>query len=172
MRTMLVLLIVVGWAIPAGAADAPKVGDVVWAQWRPNAWYHCKLDKKIDGGFHVVFDDGDETDAAPALIAVDAEPKKDDLKPGVRVVAPRDGTTAQLATVIKVDGAKAECRLEDHSDASFEIKELRMAAVGTVAAQIAKVGDTVWAQWRPNAWFHGKVAKKVDVGLHVEFDDG
>ena len=39
-------------------------------------------------------------------------------------------------------------------------------------ADVPKVGDTVWAQWVPDGWYHGKIDKKSDVGLHVAFDDG
>ena len=35
-----------------------------------------------------------------------------------------------------------------------------------------KVGDTVWAQWKPNAWYHGKVDRLTDIGFKVNFDDG
>jgi DUF971 family protein len=158
--------------VTARAADAPKVGDVVWAQWKPNAWYHGKLDKKADVGFHVAFDDGDEINVPAAMIAVDTAPKKADLKAGTRVVAPRDGTTSQAATVVKVDGDKVECKYEDLTDGTVEIKDVRLMAVSSTPAKTAKVGDVVWAQWRPNDWFHGKVGKKADIGLHIEFDDG
>jgi DUF971 family protein len=159
-------------ASPATAADAPKVGDTVWAQWKPNSWYHGKLDKKADVGFHVAFDDGDEINLPPSMIAVDKAPRKTELTAGTRIVAPGDGTTSQVATVVKVDGDKVECKYEDLSDATFEIKDVRLIAVSSTPAKTAKVGDVVWAQWRPNAWFHGKVGKKADVGLHIEFDDG
>jgi len=42
----------------------------------------------------------------------------------------------------------------------------------TAAAQPAYVGAIVWAQWTPNSWYHGRVARTCPGGLHVQFDDG
>src|SRR5262249_44299313 len=117
------------------------------------------------------FDDGDEIDVPAGLIAVDTAPTRNDLKPGVRVVF-GDGTIARLATVVKVNDDKVECRLEDLTDATAEVKDVRVVSSGTAAARTAKQDDVVWAQWRPNAWYHGKVTKKVDFGVHITFDDG
>lgn len=170
---MRVVALAVAFCLPAIAfADPPKVGDSVWAQWQPNAWYHGKIDKKADVGFHIAFDDGDEATVPSAFIAVDKAAKKSDLKPGTRIVVPRDGTTSQAASVVKVDGDKVECQYEDLSDATVEMKDVRVMAVHSAGDRTAKVDDVVWAQWRPNAWFHGKVSKKAAVGLHVVFDDG
>jgi len=161
-------------AVLAGFASAqqPKVGDTVWAQWQPNQWYHGKIEKKADVGFHVKFDDGDETDVCPALIALDVESKKDALTPGTRVVIPGEGGVAKLATVVKIDGANVACQADEElGDATAAIKDVRrVTAAGN--AKALKVDDIVWAQWRPNDWYHGKVKKTGDGGYHVEFDDG
>src|SRR5262249_53077754 len=71
-------------AVKPLAGFGVKAGDVVWGQWRPNAWYKGKATKKTDSGFHVTFDDGDEADLPPSLIAADRAPKKDQVKPGTR----------------------------------------------------------------------------------------
>ncbi len=46
------------------------------------------------------------------------------------------------------------------------------SASSVVAQPIPEVGDRVWAQWTPNAWFPGTVGRTMDVGLHIEFEDG
>lgn len=39
-------------------------------------------------------------------------------------------------------------------------------------AQDPRPGDTVWAQWKPNGWFKGKVDRAGAFGLKIDFDDG
>src|SRR5260221_11844978 len=95
LKTAFAFLMTAGLAF---AADPPKVGDVVWAQWKPNQWYHGKLDKKTDLGFHVAFDDGDKSDLPVSFLALDNAPKKADLKPGVRVTVPQAGGPLQHTT--------------------------------------------------------------------------
>lgn len=70
-RFLLASLVVASLVPSRAAADAPKVGDKVWAQWKPNDWYPGKVAKACPTGLHVVFDDGDEADLAVSLIAVD-----------------------------------------------------------------------------------------------------
>jgi hypothetical protein len=171
MRTipaLVAMFLSVSWA----SAEAPKVGDAVWAQWKPNQWYHGKIEKKTEWGFHIKFDDGDESDVAASQIAADTAPTKDAIKPGMRVIVPIQDSICQFATVVKVADDKVDCKLEDLSDTSIELKDVRVVHCVTRADVAPKAGDIVWAQWRPNAWFKGKVGKKIDLGLHVEFDDG
>jgi hypothetical protein len=35
-----------------------------------------------------------------------------------------------------------------------------------------KTGDAVWAEWKVNEWFQGKLGKKSPKGFTIEFDDG
>jgi hypothetical protein len=74
-------------AAPSKAQDAPRVGDVVFAQWAPNDWYHGKIGKKSDKGFHIDYDDGGKNVVASSLIAIDKVPERKDVKVGTRVVA-------------------------------------------------------------------------------------
>lgn len=69
------------------AGIVPRPGDLVWAQWAPNAWYHGRVERITAVGLYIVFDDGDEADVAIALTAVDREPAKGSLALGMRVVA-------------------------------------------------------------------------------------
>lgn len=39
-------------------------------------------------------------------------------------------------------------------------------------SQELKSGDSVWAQWKPNDWHHGKIGEKTSLGFMVAFDDG
>ncbi len=152
--------------------DELKVGDTVWAQWRPNAWYRGKAVKTCAVGFHVTFDDGDRADLAPALIIVDRVPPVGKVKIGTRVLAPWTDNKMYPGTVVATKEGKYKIKFDDGDSGLVALKDLRVRTAISSAAPAAKVGDTVWAQWKANAWYHGKVAKKCDVGFHVVFDDG
>src|SRR5262245_58647187 len=76
-------------AMPAAAAaqDKLKEGDIVWAEWKTNAWYHGKIAKVAGNDYHIDFDDGDKNIVDAGRIALDKAPKKDDVKAGTRVLA-------------------------------------------------------------------------------------
>ena len=152
------------------AAATPKVGDVVWAQWRPNAWYHGKVDKPCTAGLHVAFDDGDQACIAPGLIAVDRSAAAADLKPGTRVLAKWTDGKLYPANVRRGDsGGKVAVQFDDRATLEVQASDTRILPSASVAS---KVGDVVWAQWTPNSYYHGKIDKACDAGLHVAFDDG
>ena len=41
------------------AEDELISGVSVFAEWSANSWYHGKVDSACDGGFMILFDDGD-----------------------------------------------------------------------------------------------------------------
>jgi hypothetical protein len=49
---------------------------------------------------------------------------------------------------------------------------LLVAATAATAEEKPKAGDAVWAEWKANAWFHGKIAKVDGKDFHIAFDDG
>lgn len=158
-------------ALPALAAD-PKVGDTVWAQWRPNAWYHGKADKACDRGLHIAFDDGDQACISPALAAVDRGATTGELKPGTRVLARWSDGKYYGATVLRsAGGDKVRVQYDDRAELDVAAAETRLLADAPTSATVA-VNDVVWAQWKPNAWYHGKIDKTCEQGFHVSFDDG
>jgi hypothetical protein len=156
----------------APAAPVPKAGDMVWAQWRPNDWYHGKATKACPIGLHVVFDDSDEADVPVSLMALDQAPKKTEVKVGSRVLAQRNDGRLYPGTVTKAADGKYDVQHDDSETATVGLAQLRLLAVNPMANRTAKAGDKVWAQWRPNDWYHGKVSKACPTGLHVVFDDG
>jgi hypothetical protein len=157
---------------PAAAAEPPKVGDAVWAQWRPNNWQHGKADKATAVGLHVTFDDGNEADLPAGLIAVDRAPKKADVPAGARVVALWTDDRWYPGTVGQVAGGKYSIRFDDGDERDVELAEVRPVAVKSAAGPAVKADDAVWAQRGPNSWQRGKAAKKTDLGFNVTFDDG
>jgi len=49
---------------------------------------------------------------------------------------------------------------------------LLSTAAPALAQQAPKVGDPVFAQWKKDDWYHGRVTKKSAEGFHITFDDG
>src|SRR5213592_380519 len=49
---------------------------------------------------------------------------------------------------------------------------LLVAVTAAAAQEKAKAGDVVWAEWKPNAWYHGTIAKVDGKDFHIAFDDG
>jgi hypothetical protein len=157
---------------PSLATGQPKVGDVVWAQWKPNGWYRGKADKKCPTGLHIVFDDGDKADLPLSLMALDQAPKEAQVKVGSRVLGMWTDNRFYPGTVVKIGGGNYDVKFDDGESRSVGLDDLRLLAVKPAANQTAKAGDKVWAQLRPNDWHQGKAAKKCPLGLHVVFDDG
>ncbi|GMV43797.1 MAG: hypothetical protein AMXMBFR64_55130 [Myxococcales bacterium] len=173
MRASILWTVVAGiaaLALPALAAD-PKVGDTVWAQWRPNSWYHGKADKACDRGLHIAFDDGDEACISPALAAVDAAPSAGGVRAGTRVLARWTDGKLYPATALSAGGDRVRVRYDDRAELEVAVSDTRLLADEPQGRGVA-VGDVVWAQWKPNAWYHGKLTKSCDLGFHVAFDDG
>lgn len=128
MRTLMIIAFVIACAAPALAAPAlaggPKVGDTVWAQWKPNSWYHGKVDKTCDWGLHVQFDDGDKGCFRVDLVTLDVPARS--VKPGDRVLAKwSDGRLYPATVTGKPDGGSVEVFFDDRTPYTTTVKDLR-----------------------------------------------
>ncbi len=169
------ILIVGAWIIMCSTcfAQTLKVGDVVWAQWKPNAWYHGKIERENPVGFHVAFDDGDRADLPPSLIVADRAVTAEQVEVGSRVLARWTDGRHYPGTVTRVaEGRRYDIRFDDGDRRTVNLAHVRLRDTLRNMNGAPNVGDVVWAQWKPNAWYHGKVEKKIPVGFHVVFDDG
>jgi len=125
MKSIMVFFVVLGFAT-AAQAGAPKVGDTVWAQWKPNGWYHGKVDKACDWGLHVQFDDGDKGCFHADLIALDTPMPAAAVKPGARVLAKWSDGKFYAATVTgKPDGGTVAVFFDDRTPFKATVKDLR-----------------------------------------------
>ena len=125
MRHIVVFLMVLGFATSAHAGG-PKVGDTVWAQWKPNAFYHGKVDKRCDWGLHVQFDDGDRGCFRADLIAVDTPMPAAAIKIGAKVLAKwSDGKLYPATIVGKPDGGSVKVFFDDRTPFTTTVKDLR-----------------------------------------------
>lgn len=124
MKALLAVLCVVCFS-SVGLAATPKVGDKVWAQWKPNAWYHGTIDAPCDWGVHVKFDDGDQGCFPRELVAVDQPIAPANLVPGTRVLAIWSNGKYYPATVTgKPAGGKVDVFFDDRTPFKADIKTI------------------------------------------------
>jgi ribosome maturation factor RimP len=157
------------------AQDKVTVGDVVWAEFKPNFWFHGKI-AKVDGkDFRIAFDDGDEAVVDGSKIALDRAPKKDMVKVETRVLAKFKQGRFYPGKIAKIDGEHYDIKFDDSDADTVALDDLRLIGVTApekVTVEKVTVGDVVWAEFKPNFWFHGKIAKVDGKDLHIAFDDG
>ena len=166
-RLLWVVLLVLLASVGTALASQPKVGDAVWAQWRPNAWYQGKVARVCELGHFIHFNDGDRACVPTSLIAKDVVPTA--VKVGDRVLA--DWRGKQYPAVVA--GSGYHIRFDDHYERQkVPVHQLRKLAAAPTRRLKPKVGSAVWVQWKPNAVYRGKVAKRCSFGLYVHFDDG
>lgn len=123
----LVLFALVVLATAAPAQDRLKAGDVVWAQWKPNAWFHGKI-AKIDGKkYHIAFDDGDRAVVDAAGIARDRVPTKEAVTVlKVRVLAKYKKGRFFPGKVTAVTGKRFAIQFDDGDKDTVDLEELRL----------------------------------------------
>ena len=125
-RSLLLTTFVVAFLCAPVLGAPPKVGDKVWAQWRPNAWYPGKASKVCAIGLHVVFDDGDEADLPVALIVVDTAPQKNTVKVGSRVLGFWTDRRFYPGTVTKIANGQFDIQFDDGDRRTVGLDDLRL----------------------------------------------
>jgi len=112
---------------PSHAQDTPRVGDVVYAQWQPNDWYHGKIGAKTAKGFRIDFDDGDKKVVASEEIAIDKAPARREVKEESRVVAkwPDDGRFYPGKVGRIRDDGKFHINFDDGGEANVVLQDIR-----------------------------------------------
>jgi len=65
-----------------------KPGDIVFAEWEKNGWYHGTVGEECGNGrFMILFDDGDTKCCTTYVIVPDVIPPKTSVLPGKAVLA-------------------------------------------------------------------------------------
>lgn len=122
--------------VPVSAQEAPKEGDVVWAEWQENAWFRGKIAKKLDKSFRIEFDDGDVADVELSQLALDKEPAKDQVKKGMRVLAKWEDDRFYPGKVadVKEDGTY-HIAFDDGDEGDAALKDLRLIVGKAIKAE-------------------------------------
>lgn len=85
--TPLISLLIIAGTIAGICGPMVKPGDTVFAEWRPNSWYHGKIKEACDLGWFINFDDGDVKCCAPNQVVKDEVPSPSKLRKGIAVLA-------------------------------------------------------------------------------------
>jgi hypothetical protein len=112
----------------APAQQRIKTGDVVWAEWMPNAWYHGKIAKIAGKEYHIAFDDGDKATVDLSKIALDRAPRKGDVKLNVRVLAKFKKGAFYPGKISGIDGGNYNIQFDDGDVDTVKLDELRLIA--------------------------------------------
>src|SRR5262245_52117794 len=122
----LALFALLAAATAAAAQEKAKAGDVVWAEWKPNAWFHGKV-AKVDGkDIHIAFDDGDKAAVDASRVALDRAPKKDTVKVDTRVLAKFMKGGFYPGKIAKFVGDRYDIQFDDGDVDSVALDDLRL----------------------------------------------
>jgi hypothetical protein len=122
----LALFFLLAAATAAAAQEKAKAGDVVWAEWKPNAWFHGKI-AKVDGkDLYIAFDDGDKATVDASKIALDRAPKKDLVKVETRVLAKFKKGGFYPGKITKIDGDHYDIKFDDGDVDTVTLDDLRL----------------------------------------------
>jgi len=116
------LVVSVAWA----AGGPPKVGQVVYAEWTPNGWYHGKITKTCEAGWHVLFDDGDQKCCTAAQIVKDIVPKPAKVKVGSKVLAVWSNGKFYPGKVSAISAGVYSIAFDDGDNGTANLSQIRL----------------------------------------------
>lgn len=109
------------------SAKAPlKAGDVVWAEWQPNDWYHGKITKQCDLGWHILYDDGDQKCCSPDKVVKDVAPPAGQVKKGSRVLAEWTNGKYYPGVVASIEGDQYSIQFDDGDKRTVGLQLIRL----------------------------------------------
>src|SRR5262249_5366723 len=116
-------------ATPPGrdpAQQMAEVGSEVWAEWRPNSWYHGKI-AKVDGkNFHITWDDGSQDTVVNSNIALDRVPKRSAVTIDTRVLARFKQNYFYPGKITKINGDRYDVKFTDGDVDTVPLEDLRL----------------------------------------------
>ena len=116
-------------ATAAAAQEKAKAGDVVWAEWKPNAWYHGTIAKVEGKKYSIAFDDGDKSTVEAPQIAVDSAPKRELAAViNVRVLAKFKKGKFFPGKVTGFADNKFDIQFDDGDKDTVDLNDLRLIA--------------------------------------------
>ncbi len=123
---VIVLLVVAALTVTVALAATLKVGDVVFAEWTTNGWYHGKITKTCAVGFHILFDDGDQKCCTPAQIVKDIVPTPDKVKVGTKVLAQWSNGRFCPGSVTAISAGNYSIHFDDGDNGIVKIEQIRV----------------------------------------------
>ncbi len=115
----------VAYAFAAGGGGY-KVGDAVFAEWVTNGWYHGKIAKTCDAGWHIAFDDGDQKCCSLTQIVKDAVPAANKVKVGKKVLAQWSNGRYYPGRVTAIAGGSYTIKFDDGDQGAVTLNQIRL----------------------------------------------
>lgn len=120
------LLLALMFSLLSLPAFAQQTGDIVWAEWQTNGWYHGTVGEPCGAGFTVNFDDGDVKCCTTAQIVADAVPSAAQVKAGSRVLALWTDGHFYPGTVKAVSGKDYLIDFDDGDKGKATLEQIRL----------------------------------------------
>jgi hypothetical protein len=103
-----------------------STGDTVFAEWRPNSWYHGKVGTACAQGFTINYDDGDVKCCTISQIVADVIPAASAVKVGARVLALWGNGSYYPGTVSAIAGNEYSINFEDGDKGKATLDHIRL----------------------------------------------
>ena len=132
MKKMLVVAIftitfIVPMNISGSAGQTLQPGDIVFAEWSSNGWYHGTVGDACGGGkYMVLFDDGDKKCCSINQIVIDAVPPADSVSEGTPVLAQWSDGKFYPGKVISIDGEVYNISFDDGDQGQAGLEQIRL----------------------------------------------
>lgn len=112
-------------------------GDRVLAEWANKAWYEGEIDSPCEGGYQILYDDGDTKCAEPNEIVSDEVPPVSDLEIGTLVLA----SWSSAFYPAKITGIKGSTFSIVYYDGYEEVRSIDQ--LRSISGAAAKLNDFV-----------------------------
>jgi len=111
----------------ASAESQVKQGDIVFAEWVVNGWYHGRVGHECgDGNFMIFFDDGDTKCCSTGVIVRDVVPGKTGVLPGIAVLARWIDGRYYPGTVSVINGDIYNINFNDGDKVKVTLDQIRL----------------------------------------------
>ncbi len=117
------------FAFTAGISASSEIspGDIVFAEWQVNGWYHGTVgDLCEEDSFMIFFDDGDTKCCPSSIIVKDVIPPKTSVLPGKRVLAQWSDGRYYPGTVSVISGDTFNINFDDGDKGKVTLSQIRL----------------------------------------------
>jgi len=130
-RFYLVILLSAFLIIPSinklSAESKIKSGDIVFAEWSVNGWYHGTVGEECDAGsFMIFFDDSDTKCCQISNIVKDVVPQQSNVLPGVKVLAQWTDGKFYPGTVSVINNGTIYINFDDGDKRQVTLDQIRL----------------------------------------------
>jgi hypothetical protein len=122
-----VTILLVSQSFNTSAEQKIKTGDIVFAEWVVNGWYHGTAGNQCsDGGFMILFDDGDTKCCDTTRIVPDKIPVKSNVTVGASVIAQWSDGRFYPGTVVNIIDDAYSINFDDGDKSEVNLSQIRL----------------------------------------------